>query len=183
MSNMRKILAAFVLLLCTGVALADPTRDQVMSGAARCDAITDNRTWLDCFYGSAQPMRAELGLPAAPPSQVFLVPRDNGQPPPRVATAPAQQDGGFLTDLFGNLKFGNQRMRDYSFNSDGMFVVTLANGQVWRQVGDAAVRAKWEKPPGSYVVDINSAVLGGYNMRVRGESHSYKVRLVRQGPQ
>jgi hypothetical protein len=182
MSDMRKILAAFVLLLSGGAALADPTRDQVMSGAARCDAITDNRTWLDCFYGSAQPMRAELGLPAAPPNQVWLVPRDNGQRP-RVATAPAQEDGGFLGDLFGNLKYGNQHMRDYRFKGDGTFVVSLANGQVWQQIGDAAVRAKWDKPPEGYVVDIYSAVLGGYNMRVRGESRSYKVRLVRQGAQ
>ena len=45
------------LALLTQGALAEPTRDEVMSGAARCAGIADNRTWLDCFYGSAQPMR------------------------------------------------------------------------------------------------------------------------------
>ncbi len=176
--SMRAILAVFLLL--AGPALADPTREQVMSGAARCESLTDNRTWLDCFYGSAQPMRAQLGLPAAPPSQVGLVPGDSGQPrPQRVSTAPAPEDDGFLTNLFGNLKYGNQPMRDYRFNGDGTFVVTLANGQVWRQVSDSGAHAKWDKPAASYVVDIYSALIGGYNMRVRGESHAYKVRLAR----
>src|ERR1700749_4389743 len=73
----RLVLGQFVLVslvLSTTGALADPTRDEVMSGAARCAGIADNRSWLDCFYGSAQPMRALLGLAPAPPAQTRLVP-------------------------------------------------------------------------------------------------------------
>src|ERR1700761_1703367 len=68
-----QLILASLISLTTG-ALADPTRDEVMSGAARCAGIADNRTWLDCFYGSAQPMRAILGLAPAPPGQIKLVP-------------------------------------------------------------------------------------------------------------
>jgi hypothetical protein len=50
------------------------TRDDVMYGASRCGGIQDNRAWLDCYYGAAQPMRAELGLTPAPLSQQNLVP-------------------------------------------------------------------------------------------------------------
>lgn len=50
-------------------------RDQVRAGSLRCDGITDERAWLDCYYGAAQPVRADLGLPPAPQSQQNLVPR------------------------------------------------------------------------------------------------------------
>ena len=66
------ILAAAVLP--SGTALADARQD-VMFGAQRCAGIADDRTWLDCFYGSAQPMRAQLGLPPAPANQQRLVPQ------------------------------------------------------------------------------------------------------------
>src|SRR6201996_57344 len=49
-------------------------RDDVADGVSRCNRIADDRIWLDCFYGSAQPMRARLGLTPAPASQTRLVP-------------------------------------------------------------------------------------------------------------
>ena len=63
--------ACFLLLLC-GVAQARP-RDEVMINVYRCAGQPSTRTWLDCYYGAAQPQRAALGLSAAPPAQVALV--------------------------------------------------------------------------------------------------------------
>ena len=37
-------------------AASDPIRDDVMLNLQRCSGITDNRTWLNCFYGAAQPI-------------------------------------------------------------------------------------------------------------------------------
>src|ERR1700761_4863169 len=54
-------------------AMAGP-RDDVLYGVSRCGGIADDRTWLDCVYGAAQPMRAQLGLPPAPAAQQKLVP-------------------------------------------------------------------------------------------------------------
>ena len=48
------------------------SRDDVMAGAYRCGAVADDRQWLDCFYGVAQPVRAQLGLPAVPEAQMRL---------------------------------------------------------------------------------------------------------------
>jgi hypothetical protein len=48
------------------------TRDQVMSEAFGCAQIGDARTWLDCYYGAAQPVRATLGLQSAQAAQVSL---------------------------------------------------------------------------------------------------------------
>src|SRR5471032_906737 len=96
-----------LIVLASQAALADPTRDEVMSGAARCEGIADNRSWLDCFYGSAQPMRGALGLPPAPPAQTRLVPPPGAayfRPPapagmPTVAApAPRQKSRGLLGD-------------------------------------------------------------------------------------
>lgn len=47
-------------------------RDDAMSGAYRCGVIGDSRQWLDCYYGAAQSVRAELGLISAPTDQVRL---------------------------------------------------------------------------------------------------------------
>jgi hypothetical protein len=56
-------LAVFLLFALADIdqASARP-RDDVLAGAFRCAAIADTRTWLDCFYGAAQPARVALGL-------------------------------------------------------------------------------------------------------------------------
>jgi len=68
-------------LLAGGAAEARP-RDEVMAGAYRCAAIASTRVWLDCYYGAAQPQRAQLGLVAAPAAQtqLSLSPPAGGEP-------------------------------------------------------------------------------------------------------
>ena len=62
--------------------LAD-AREDVIAGLTRCAAYTDDRQWLDCYYGAAQPMRAWLGLPPAPQSQLKLLEgQTQGSAPP-----------------------------------------------------------------------------------------------------
>lgn len=140
-------------------ARAEPTRDEVMSGAARCAGIADNRTWLDCFYGSAQPMRALLGLPPAPAAQVKLV------PPPGAAyvspeagryAPPAEKSRGLFADILGSAKpiVSNVPMTSYRFARDGTFTVVLKNGQSYRQEESDMVFAKWNRPASSYLVTI-----------------------------
>jgi hypothetical protein len=60
-----------VIGLCTS-AHARP-RDEVMSQAFRCGGISDSHLWLDCIYGSAQPIRAELKLAPVTTHQSTLV--------------------------------------------------------------------------------------------------------------
>jgi len=60
------------LLVLAAQPLVARSRDDVLSGMFHCAAIGDTRVWLDCYYGAAQPVRAELGLAAAPPGQVRL---------------------------------------------------------------------------------------------------------------
>ena len=60
---MRKLVIAMATgaALTPGVALAD-AREDVIVGVTRCAALSDDRQWLDCYYGAAQPLRAQLGL-------------------------------------------------------------------------------------------------------------------------
>src|ERR1700723_420843 len=63
-------------LLAAGPAIAGP-REDTLAGISRCAALPDDRAFLNCIYGAAQPLRARLGLPPALESQVRLVPPAN----------------------------------------------------------------------------------------------------------
>ncbi len=58
--------------LLGSASVAEPYQE-VMSNAFRCSAISDLRSWLDCYYGAAQPVRNSLGLPAVSQTQQRLV--------------------------------------------------------------------------------------------------------------
>lgn len=147
------------LALLTQSALAEPTRDEVMAGAARCAGIADNRTWLDCFYGSAQPMRALLGLPSAPPAQIRLVPPPGAAyiTPGASRLAPqSEKSRGFLSDLLGSSKpiASNVPMMSYKFARNGTFTVVLQNGQTYRQEESDTTIARWNRPASNYLVTV-----------------------------
>jgi len=186
--NLFAWLSAAACLLAVYPALAEPTRDAVMDAAQRCEGIPDNRVWLDCFYGSAQPMRSVLGLAPAPESQTRLVPAPGltyggGAAPARrapPAPPPREQSGGFLSDVIGNIRplADNMPMTAYGFGRNGKFTVTMADGHVWQQAESDIKIAKWNKPAATYKVDItNGSSTDLYNMRVRGEL--YKVNRVK----
>ena len=157
---------AFLLIgfvaLAPMAAWSEPTRDEVMLGAERCAGITDNRTWLDCFYGSAQPMRSVLGLPPAPFAQTKLVPPAGtaytrpGVPTSMVPAQPRPKSGGFWSDVLGSTKptVANMPMASYRFASNGTFTVILQNGQRYQQDESDLVFARWTRPAPSYQVTI-----------------------------
>jgi hypothetical protein len=168
------------LVLLTQSAVAQPVRDEVMSGAARCAGIADNRTWLECFYGAAQPMRATLGLPPAPPAQTRLV------PPPGAAysgtdasrSAPPQRSTGFIGNILGSSKpaASNVPMASYKFARNGTFTVVLANGETYQQEESDIVFAKWNRPAGTYRVTVTAAA-DKFILRVSDERGViYRVR-------
>ena len=181
----RLFLSSLVIALASTPALAEPTRDEVMAGAERCDGIADNRVWLDCFYGSAQPMRTLLNLPPANPAQVRLVPPPGAEPrrmPAMAARAREEErSGGLWADLVSSTKpeSVNMAMTKYEFGRNGAVTVTLANGQVWRQLDSDLRRARWNQPAASYRVDINAGPGDTFDMRVRGEKGVfYRMRRV-----
>lgn len=163
-------------------ATAQGLRQEVLDGAARCAGIADDRTWLDCFYGSAQPMRARLGLPPAPDAQARLV------PPPGAAytaAAPASQraalparEKGLFAGLLGSTRptVSDMPMASYSFERDGRFVVRLQNGQTFVQEENDLTRARWSGPASALLVTIQPAG-DKYSLKVMSEPGTvYRVR-------
>lgn len=173
------------LLSVPAVAATDPTRDDVMLNLQRCSAITDNRTWLNCFYGAAQPMRAQLGLPAAPEAQVSLVKNTPMAPPPMKSESASGSSGWLgIGNIFGSSGKedentpGAMRLSDFSFGKDGLFTVTLADGEVWKQSPYDDLRAHWSGQASGYIGVVTSDMLGSHTLRVRGDQ-SYRVMRIK----
>jgi len=172
-------------------------RDEVLSGIARCSVIHDNRVWLDCVYGAQQPMRALLSLPPAPEYQQRLVP-PTGLPAPAAAAPPATASAaprpqtvsrpaptrrgraGFLGNLFGdNPAIAEAPMASYRYERSGAFVVTLENGQQWRQDDVEGGTAGWTKPASEYRVTVTQGAFGAYNLSTDENMRSFRVVRVK----
>jgi hypothetical protein len=155
-----------------GSVIDHDVRDAVMSGAFRCTASGDDHQWLNCYYAAAQPMRARLGLSAAPQAATAHVappvlpvpaPPFGRKPPPRV-------------DIPDNVDHITAQMQSYTFDKLGWFTVTLDNGQVWNQVhGDTTFARNWKKSPAGNRVRVSHGFLGSYNLQVEGLPGLYKV--------
>jgi hypothetical protein len=170
----------------------EAVRDDVMSNAAGCIRVTADRAWLECYYSAATPMRVQLGLAspqtlprpapapqlasAAPPVRPVIPARPAGPPP-------MPRNTGLLNGLIDDLKpiVRNMPMQSYAFDKSGAFTVTLADGQVWKQSAEDEVYhpARWRQQAGEMQVTIAPGVMHTFNMKVEGESKSYKVRRVR----
>jgi len=71
------------------------------------------------------------------------------------------------------------QMASYSFNKlDGTFTVTLANGQVWRQVQGDTTYAHWHKPASRYYVNIEPGIFGSFDLTVNKIAGRYKVHRI-----
>jgi hypothetical protein len=179
----RVFLGAAILTAIAGTAEAGP-RDDMLAGISRCTSFSDERTFLDCVYGAAQPVRAELGLPPAPQSQTRLVPNASlGAPaaPLMARTAPPPDQRDYMDRLLGSGKpiTPPVPVQSYSFDTGGFFTVTLSNGQVWRQVEGDFNQAHWNKPASSYTASVETGASGSSNLRLTGETGFYKVKRVR----
>jgi len=171
-----------------GAASADPRAD-LLAAAGRCAAFTDLRQFLDCYYGAAQPLRAQLGLPPAPAAQqrlaagvMGIAPATAAGPSPAVPLPPANSAADFgLPAPVREADRINARMTAFTFDRFGFFTATLSNGQVWVQEDGDTSHASWSKPADKFVynVSISHGLLGSYNLRVAGMTGAYKVKRLR----
>jgi hypothetical protein len=184
-----------LFLICGGVFLAASqtqagTRDDVIAGVERCGVIHDDRVWLDCVYGAQQPMRAQLGLPPAPEFQQRLVPPAGTMMPAQIGTAtpvtgiaarpaPPRKKAGFFATLIGAAPpVTVSRMMSYRYDKNGAFIVTLDNGQEWRQTDVVGGTASWLKAPASYKVTISQGAFGSYSLSTDDSPRAFKVERV-----
>jgi len=134
-------------------------RNQVTVDAIGCNALNEDREWLDCYYASAQPTRARLGLSPAPQTR----PQSLSQL--QVSTAREEP-----------LRFPiSSRIISFQIDEHGYFTAQLADGQTWRQVPGDTNLAHWNKSLVNYAVQITRGALHSFNLRIQGISVEYKV--------
>jgi len=197
---MKKFYLAAACIVLAQPALAG-AREDARAAEQRCSAFPDDRTWLECTYGALQVMRAKLGLQPAPDYQQRLVPPApqayapapptsapvaSVAPPPampattagaRTATAsppPIRRRGSFMQILGGTAPpVAVSALASVRFDNQGAFIVTLENGQVWRQA-DTEATPKPRFRVGEKIT-ITPGALWSYNLKTEGDSHTYKV--------
>ena len=167
---------AFLFLCLTTPAVADP-RSDVLSTAARCNAIADYRVWLDCYYGAAQSMRALLGLAPAPAAQVGLVPPAGAAQPVAPVASAARPAPALPPEAYEDYR-PRQKMASYSFDGEHLFTVILEDGSVWQQSKEDFVKANWNAPAGSYYASVTRGSFGSHLLKV-SDKHSYRVKRLR----
>jgi hypothetical protein len=152
-------------------------REEVMSTVLRCYAKPEDRAWLDCYYGAAEPVRTRLGLPAGPKPAPGAPQSSPAMPVP----ARSGEDQFGLSDGAGGRRAEQitSRMTAYEFTRFRIFTVVLANGQVWRQLSGDISYAHWNKPPGSYLVTIRHGAFRSFNLQVKDIPTVFKVEHVR----
>lgn len=166
-------------------------RDEVMFAAFRCNGFSDSRQWLNCYYGAAQPMRIHLGLSAAPlaPVQPKPGPRTGAEmaasPARSMVGPPPSPSASRLSERSGNFEASwtpvrvISRMVSYSFDQKNTFTVTLANGQVWRQMSGDNNHAGWKAAAASYMAKITRDWSGNYTLEIPKNPQTFQVERVR----
>jgi hypothetical protein len=155
-------------------------RDDVMSTVLRCYAVPEDRQWLDCFYGAAQPVRTHLGLSPGPqaPAMSVSAPADPRMVQHQMPDAMAKDQFGLAViprPMARNVDHITAHMTAYDFSRFKIFTVSLSNGQVWRQLSGDITYAHWDKPPASYMVTISRGAFGSFNLQVKDLPSVFKV--------
>jgi hypothetical protein len=151
-------------------------RVSILSAALNCGSLGDDRRWLNCFYGSSDPMRVSLGLKplASGGSSPILLPQPNAADGLAISGGLAASGAPF-GPTNGPTRFPlTSQVKSYSFSQIGMFTIVLVNGQVWRQLsGDTNYVGHLSTDD---VVTISRGALGSYNLRVDKHPQYFKVR-------
>jgi hypothetical protein len=173
-------LAIVGVALFSAAAVAD-SREDVYAAMQRCAAVPDDRVWLDCIYGSQQAMRAKLGLPPAPDYQQRLVPpvmsssRQAQAVPAPIPPRPVRRSRGGLGSLFGDSRaIAASVLVGVRYDSEGAFIATLQNGQVWHQVNVQPGYPKARLTLGSKITIVPGSVWS-YDLKIEGSPQAYKV--------
>lgn len=169
---MKTFLTVTMFALAAAPSAYADTREDVMAAMRRCAIIQDDRTWLDCTYGAQQMMRARLGLPPAPEFQQRLVPPAS-VPLPSVAAAATAAQRQAVAPPQSASGLGFSTLARVQYDQQGAFVVTLDNGQVWRQAN--AIDGRKAPLRAGTRVRITPGSLWTHNLKADNDPHYYKV--------
>ena len=169
---MRKLM----LLASLALALAAPASAQTMTSQLQaCQAIPDAQQRLACYDRIS---RGQPGVPPAYSPAPYAAPR---------AAAPAFNPQTNV-EQFGEEHIGRalpahrlqaivSAITDYRLDLHGKFIVTLENGQTWRQLESDSGLTRLRKT--ARQVRIERAVFGSYSLTFNDMRPAFKVDRVR----
>jgi hypothetical protein len=161
--DMKKMKALGVLLAsgCSCAVAAEPVHEKVPPELRSCLSIERNTERLSCYdRGIAALLGAEGAVAPSAESSFGLV-----------ARTPAHADAGAAASEGVQKVTG--KVTAVVTSNDGTAVVTLDNGQVWRQLSGGQLLLKVGDD-----VEINRAALGSFQMKVPS-GRSGKMKRVR----
>lgn len=177
---MKTLLLAAALLTATPALAQDAVRAQL----GKCLAIPGVLQRLACYDalakgyapGTPAPARAPALASAAPPPAAYIPPPPAYVPP----AAPASQFGGErLAPSPTAPKRASSIVAEivkFENNVRGKFILTLSNGQVWKQInGDDAI-ARPRKS--AHSVTIEKAIFDSYALTFNDSPMRYKVTRI-----
>jgi RecB family endonuclease NucS len=85
-------------------------------------------------------------------------------------------------DMFGGSDVvKNTPVQSSEMSRDGNFVITLPDGQVWRQTDDDASKrpVRWTQPASSMRITISQAAMHTFNLVLNDENTHHKVTRIR----
>ena len=172
MKNPVLLIALFTLGAVSSAAAQTPAQMQ------SCVAIVSSIARLACYDRLAHaPATASQAAPYAP-----YVPPPSATPYPAAPyyAPPSEQLGAEQIHPLGSQgpKSLHLAVASVSFSPTGHFIVTLADGEVWRQVeGDSDKPDLHRKIPRS--VTITRGFIGSYNLVFSDQTGRYKVDRIR----
>jgi hypothetical protein len=151
-------------------------RVSVLSAAVNCENLDDDRNWLNCYYGSTDPMRVKLGLKPLSPNGAYPASPVQPRAPTGLTVSNDTAALAGRTSIPANnpIHFPLvSQVKSYSFNQLGMFTVALTNGQVWRQLSGDTNYAR--SLIANDVITISRGAFGSYNLRFGKHPEYFKV--------
>ena len=154
----------------------------------RCAGIADDAERLACFDRAAAMVETRGESAAAPVLGPALPPET--APPPAPATAPAAALPPPAADPEPERRrFGLPQRRaepdsqtlgvaELSLDRAGKLVVTLADGQVWRQIGGDTTAVRLPRAGTEQTATVRRAALGSYRMRIEPLGRTVRVKRV-----
>lgn len=172
---MREILRGMALtaLIC-GFSAEDAAAQDVAGQLAACAAMSDATQRLACFDALTRPAQpptetTTTQMPAQLPAASELRREEFGaEQIPREGDAAAPDDDSITAGV-----------TNISVTPFGRFVLTLDNGQMWRQIDGDTARVVPTTSLSRSSVLIWHGTLGSYNLQFAGHNALYKVRRVK----
>lgn len=169
---MRKLFAG--LMAAAALAAMAEAAPDLQTAITQCAAKTDAKDRLACYDAIAQRLAGQAAsTPTAAASAPAVAPRQTeaqfGSETLKKDTREALGQPEPLDEIHGAIA-------KLAFSPTGRAIVTLDNGQVWRQIEGDSERFKGKQ---GEKATVGRAILGSYNLTVAGRHQLIKVQRVR----